>query len=56
MSNKTIKIEDKLHAEIKKFCDEQNLKLNKWCESSLREALLYAREYSKLKNVPKKMS
>ncbi len=53
MKIKTIKIDETLHLKIKKFCDEQNLKLNKWCESSLGDALLYAKEYSKLKSEKK---
>jgi hypothetical protein len=50
MKYKTIKIEEETHNKIKKFCDGENLKINKWCESRLNEALLYTIEYAKLKN------
>ena len=56
MKYKTIKISEELHTKLKKFCDENNLKLNKSCEMYLESAYLYAEEYSKLKNVEKKLS
>jgi hypothetical protein len=50
MRYKTIKISDEMHKKIKNFCDGENLKINKWCESALSEKLLYAIEYSKIKS------
>jgi hypothetical protein len=53
MSYKTIKISETLHKKLKEFCNENNLKLNKICESYLEEGLLYGIEYSNLKNKTK---
>lgn len=53
MKYKTIKINEFLHNRIKKFCNEQRLKLNQSCEMWLESQIIYAEEYSKLKNVPK---
>jgi len=53
MINKTIKINDVLHRKIKRFCNSNDYKLNKWCESQLEGQLLYCLEYEKLKNVSK---
>ena len=50
MVMKTIKISEELHTKIKKFCDSENLKLNKWCEDALSGELLYAKEYAGLRN------
>lgn len=50
MNHKTIKISEPLHKKLKEFCKGNNLKLNKICESYLEEGLLYAIEYSNLKN------
>jgi len=56
MKFKTLKINEHLHTDIKKFCNEENLKMNKWCEDMLDGALKYATEYSKVKNVEKDIS
>ena len=56
MKYKTLKIDADLHKHLKIFCSEQGFKLNKWCERSLKESLLYGKEYAPLKNVAKKMS
>lgn len=53
MKYKTIKISEELHKKIKKFCDEEGLKLNQSCELWLGSQILYAMEYAKLKNAPK---
>lgn len=56
MKYKTIKISEKLHTELKNFCNAENLKLNKWCEDVLIGELKYAKEYARIKNVDKKLS
>lgn len=53
MKYKTIKISEDLHKKLKKFCDDEGLKLNKWCQVHLESEFLYAKEYSKIKDKPK---
>lgn len=53
MKHKTIKISEELHKEIKQFCEENNHKLNKWCEDQLHSQLLYGKEYARLAKAPK---
>ena len=55
MKYKTIKISEELHKRLKKFCDENNLKLNKSCEMYLENVCLYAEEYTKFKSVEKEL-
>ena len=50
MKYKTIKISEGLHKKLKKFCDDENLKLNKWCEVHLQSEYLYAKEYAGLRD------
>jgi hypothetical protein len=49
-SNKTLKIKDDLHEKIKKFCNFNNIKMNKWCEMILYEGLLYSIERANRRN------
>ena len=39
MEYKTIKISENLHRDLKKWCDENNIKLNKWCDKCLSQQL-----------------
>ncbi len=43
MKYKTIKINEDFHKELKSFCEKENLKLNKWCETQLKESLLHTK-------------
>ncbi len=36
---KTIKISPELHTELKVYCSENQLKLNKWIEKQLKEKI-----------------
>ena len=54
MKYKTIKISEELHKKLKKFCDDENLKLNKWCEVHLQSEYLYAKEYAGIRDRQKK--
>ena len=44
MTYKTIKISESLHQEIKKFCNEEGLKLNEWCERWLKSQLTVSKK------------
>lgn len=46
MSYKTIKISEDFHTELKKHCDERNLKLNAFCEMLIQSGFLYEKEYN----------
>ena len=46
MKYKTIKISETLHERIKKFCDENGMKLNKSCEKWLESNIIYAETLS----------
>ena len=48
-----IKISEELHKELKKFCDNENLKLNKWCEVQLKDDLIYDKRDVEWRNSPK---
>ena len=43
MKYKTIKISEEMHEKIKKYCDVENLKINKWCETQLDIGLAYVK-------------
>lgn len=52
--NKTLKIDEKLHTQIKTYCSKNMLKLNQWVEMVLQEKINMVEKKNETKNAMEK--